>query len=192
MNTIEMPLRGDADVNEVNAIGNIWFLICTSSTQEPRCSCLKLFSIILVYTSSCLCHLFSLAVSCKFCRTLWILLKNDARIFQGNTYGPIQVAAFWNTCFNQSSATTIPCKKISCCDKDTLLSVQTVQHVSVLFFLLADLLKNNSICDSSGGVQLKSKDSNCGYTASYFSEQSIFCFRGQVTSKESIDEKGRW
>lgn len=143
-------------------------------------------------------HIFLLApfvfLSCllQFCRTLWILLKNDARIFQGNTYGPIQVAALWNICFNKSSASTIPCKKISCCDKDTLLSVQTVQHVSVLFFLLVDLFKNNSICDSSGGVQSKSKDSNCGYTTIYFSEQSIFCFRGQVTSKESIDEKGRW
>ena len=41
MNTTEMLLRGDAaDVNKVNAIGNIglyWFLIGTASTQEPRC-----------------------------------------------------------------------------------------------------------------------------------------------------------
>nr|TKV99711.1 hypothetical protein SEVIR_8G061300v2 [Setaria viridis] len=79
INIIEMLPRRDADVNEVNAIGSIelyWFLIDTSSTQEPR--------------------------------IVWLLLKNDARIFQGNTHGPIHMAVFQTMYLNRNSASMIP------------------------------------------------------------------------------------
>lgn len=142
MNTTEVLLRGDADVNQVNVIWSMvlyWLLIGTSSTQEPRCSA-WLFSIyctIIVYVFL-LAPLVFLTCLLQFCRTVWLLLKNDARIFQGNTNGPLHMAAFQNICPDINPASMIPCKT-SGCDMDTWLSLHLC---TALWF------KYNSIYDS--------------------------------------------
>lgn len=98
MNVTKMLLMGNVDVNEVDSEGNTalhWCLSGISRTQEPRCL-LQNSTLLLTITFKLpvpfrmpLNHLLSLY------RIVWLLLKNGARVFQGNKLGltPVHSAA---------------------------------------------------------------------------------------------------
>lgn len=189
MNTTEMLLRENSGVDKIIAIGStriywILFVIGTSRTHELRCSFLKLFSIyfiiiayIFFFASSCLL-VPVVFISClmQFCRTVWLLLKNNPRIFQEKTYGPIHMAEFQNMCCNENSASMIPCK-ISDSDNNTSCLFKLFATLSQ-FFYFSSLIIQICISDSRG-VQFNGRKLIVDTQQTIFSEHNIFCFRGQ-------------
>jgi hypothetical protein len=133
-------------------------------------------SIHLFFASSCLL-VPVVFISClmQFCRTVWLLLKNNPRIFQEKTYGPIHMAEFQNMCCNENSASMIPCK-ISDSDNNTCL----FKLFSTLsqFFYFSSLIIQICISDSRG-VQFNGRKLIVDTQQTIFSEHNIFCFRGQ-------------
>lgn len=99
MNVTKMLLMGNVDVNEVDSEGNTalhWCLSGISRTQEPRCLFRKSTLLTITFKVTCSCHFWMPLNHLLFLyRIVWLLLKNGARVFQGNKLGlsPVHSAA---------------------------------------------------------------------------------------------------